>query len=95
MSEREREISLLYPCSAKLMIVCLTNSSYCWITCFDCFLSVSLTGAPGMAFQSNRRSILLSATMNGVLRWRRSCSDSIVCGSMPCIISTTKMAISH
>ena len=38
---------------------------------------------------------LLSAMMKGVLRARSRLSDSIVCGSRPCITSTTRMAMSH
>ena len=38
---------------------------------------------------------LLRATTKGVLRDRSKFSDSIVCGSSPCIISTTRMAMSH
>lgn len=38
---------------------------------------------------------LLSATMKGHFLDFRRLIDSIVCGSKPCIISTTKMAISQ
>jgi hypothetical protein len=38
---------------------------------------------------------LFKATTKGVLRLRSKLRDSIVCGSNPCIISTTRMAMSH
>lgn len=38
---------------------------------------------------------LFRAMMNGVLRSLRRLMDSIVCGSRPCMISTTRMARSH
>lgn len=38
---------------------------------------------------------LFRAMMNGVLRSLRRLMDSIVCGSSPCMISTTRMAKSH
>ena len=38
---------------------------------------------------------LLRATMKGVLRCLSRLIDSIVCGSSPCIMSTTRIAMSH
>jgi len=44
---------------------------------------------------NNCRPTLLSATTKGVLRLRRSSIDSRVCGSRPCMMSTTRIARSH
>ena len=38
---------------------------------------------------------LLRATMKGVLRILSRLMDSLVCCSMPCMMSTTRMAMSH
>lgn len=43
----------------------------------------------------NKCITLFSATTNGVCFFFRRLMDSMVCGSKPCIISTTKIAISH
>lgn len=40
-------------------------------------------------------SILFKATINGVFLLLRRFMDSIVCGSKPCIMSTTRIAISQ
>ena len=42
-----------------------------------------------------KKQTLFSATINGVFFFFSRLIDSIVCGSNPCIISTTKTAISH
>ncbi len=41
------------------------------------------------------RETLLRATMKGVLRILSRLMDSMVCCSMPCMMSTTRMAMSH
>jgi len=56
---------------------------------------VTAMGAFGVDFHPYMASILLSATTNGVLRCLSIPKLSNVCLSIPCIISTTKMAISH
>ena len=45
--------------------------------------------------QPYRRSTLLRAMTKGVFLFMSMCSDSIVCGSRPCMMSMTRMAMSH
>lgn len=45
--------------------------------------------------QATDLSILLSATMNGVFLVLSRLMDSKVCSSRPCMMSTTRMAMSH
>mmetsp|Transcript_2451 Transcript_2451/g.3537 ORF Transcript_2451/g.3537 Transcript_2451/m.3537 type:complete len:316 (-) Transcript_2451:1604-2551(-) len=52
-------------------------------------------GPFGVDFHSKRRSTLLRATMKGVFLSLRRRMDSRVCGSSKCMISTTRIAISH
>ena len=43
----------------------------------------------------NQKNTLFRATTNGVCFFFSKLMDSIVCGSRPCIISTTRIAISQ
>ncbi|KAK2192954.1 hypothetical protein NP493_19g02018 [Ridgeia piscesae] len=53
------------------------------------------TSECGQLCHWNSRLTLLRATMKGVLRCLSRLIDSIVCGSSPCIMSTTRIAMSH
>lgn len=45
--------------------------------------------------KNNKSYTLFNATTNGVLRCFNILIDSMVCGSKPCVISTTKIATSQ
>ena len=45
--------------------------------------------------EKNNEITLFNATKNGVFLSFKMLIDSIVCGSKPCIISITRIAISH
>ena len=51
-------------------------------------------GAAGWTFHPGTRSILLTATMKGVLRAFKMSMHSKVCASRPLSMSTTRMAMS-
>lgn len=68
-------------------------NSCCVLVC--CFFSVLTISLFGFVRHWNNRSTLFKATMKGVFLFFRSWIDSIVCGSRPCMISTTRMAKSH
>lgn len=72
--------------------------SYVWkwfLALYVCLSSVSLVFMSVFGFQVFKRSILLSAMQKGVPFYFRSWIDSRVYYSKPCMISTTKTAISH
>mmetsp|Transcript_26011 Transcript_26011/g.41791 ORF Transcript_26011/g.41791 Transcript_26011/m.41791 type:complete len:204 (-) Transcript_26011:331-942(-) len=88
-------MAALRPSLANSSITFLARSSNSDFACAFCRSRVSRVGKSSLLFQSNIRSILLSAMMNGVLRRRNILSDSSVWGSSPCMMSTTRMARSH
>mmetsp|Transcript_39834 Transcript_39834/g.98587 ORF Transcript_39834/g.98587 Transcript_39834/m.98587 type:complete len:222 (+) Transcript_39834:1432-2097(+) len=88
-------MAALRPSLANSSITLRARSSNSALACFFCSASVSRAGKFTLGTQSYMRSILLSAMMNGVLRMRSMLSDSSVCGSSPCMMSTTRMARSH
>ena len=85
----------LSPCSLRASVAAASRFSNSDTTCGACAASAARNPASGVGFQSNRRSTLLSATMNGVLRILSRLMDSMVCGSRPCMRSTTRTAMSH
>ena len=65
------------------------------LVCFFCFLIVSRMSCAGLDFHSNSLSILFRATTKGACLFFSNSIDSRVCGSRPCMMSTTRMARSH
>ena len=87
--------AVLSPCSARASLDACHRVSNSLTACSGCCASDSLNGASFRAFQPYMRSHLLRATTKGVFRMRSRLSDSIVCCSSPCMMSTTRMAMSH
>ena len=82
-------------CCANSTMIALARSSNSSLVFFFCFFRVAATSESGLFFQSYNLSILLRATMKGHFLDFKRLIDSIVWGSKPCIISTTKMAMSQ
>ena len=85
----------LRPSLANSSMIFRARSSNSDFECCFWAARLSLAAAFVCAFQSYMRSILFSAMMNGVFRIRSIFNDSKVWGSNPCMISTTRMAMSH
>mmetsp|Transcript_43723 Transcript_43723/g.135017 ORF Transcript_43723/g.135017 Transcript_43723/m.135017 type:complete len:640 (-) Transcript_43723:27-1946(-) len=101
-TETYRRMSVFFQCSAalkpssansvRMRDVRVSNSER---TCGFCISSVCWMSMFSCGTHSWRRSTLLRATMNGHLRSRRRRSDSFVCGSRPCMMSTTSTEMSQ
>ena len=105
------ELLFLFTCSANSVITVFERSSNSSLVFCFCFLMASRMPEVGFLLQSNSRSIynpagsdtteskawvtLFNATTKGTFFFFNKFSDSIVCGSRPCIKSTTRIAISH
>mmetsp|Transcript_80089 Transcript_80089/g.244863 ORF Transcript_80089/g.244863 Transcript_80089/m.244863 type:complete len:207 (+) Transcript_80089:1309-1929(+) len=84
---RPREFSCNMMSPKRLLNSSLTKSS--------CLSRASFTHVFGMEFHWYSTSILLRAMTKKHLRFFSNSKDSTVCGSRPCMMSMTKIAMSH
>mmetsp|Transcript_32906 Transcript_32906/g.92146 ORF Transcript_32906/g.92146 Transcript_32906/m.92146 type:complete len:230 (+) Transcript_32906:1261-1950(+) len=89
--------SAFSPCSANATFTLAKRSLNSCTTSASCRCRASSNGSKGRSvrFHPYSRSILFSATMNGVRPSRSRRMLSSVMGSRPCMMSTTRMATSQ
>ena len=87
--------AVLSPSCASASFAAAQRCANSALACSGCDASDARNGASLCATHPYILSHLLSATMKGVLRSLSRPSDSSVCGSRPCMMSTTRMAMSH